>query len=119
METRTRHYIVTLLREEGFFYIEERLLCYLETFVTEIIARLALTLEAVGYFLRAWLRSIMQCAIQAEYHDAVFLRLVVREDEIYFTLSTRDARLLCTYSGDSLVETIALAILATPVIPCE
>lgn len=41
----------------------------------------------------------MQYAIQAEYHDAVFLRLVVHDDEIYFTLLTRDARLLCTYSG--------------------
>jgi hypothetical protein len=114
----TRQYIIALLREEGFFYIEERILCYLETFVTELLVRLIFTIEEIALFLRTWLRSMGRQATR-DNDEAVFLRLIESDDEIYFTILTRDARLLCVFSGDSLVETIALAILATPSIPTE
>ena len=117
--TTPRQYIITLLNEKGFFYIEERLLCYLETFVIEMLARLTFTLEEIGLFICTWLDSILLCVRRNKSEGALFLRLLESDNEIYFTVLTRDARLLSTFSGDSLVETIALAILAMPCIPCE
>lgn len=113
-----RDHIITLLKECGFFYIECQLLCYLETFVGELVTRRTLSLEQISLSLGQWLRVIMSVAKAAQCDKApVFLHLVEHDDEVYFTALTQDAYPLCTFSGDSLVEKIAMTLLITPSIP--
>jgi hypothetical protein len=112
MTITPRQEVISLLYDIGFYYIEDQILCYLETFVTELITRLVLSIDDILWCLNGWLRSLKVYSLrQVTAATPIFLHLVEIDNEVYFTTLTQDARQICTFSGDSLVETIAFSLL--------